>query len=164
MPGRNWVKGFLNRHTRLAVRRANLIKRARAELSRETVEDFFNNYTQVAYDIPPENIFNYDETNLRDEPKAVKALFRRGIKYAEKVGDSSKSAISIMFCGTAAGTLLPPYVVYKSKYCYHGWCKGGPQGTKYSATHSGWFDCCMFRNWFFDILLPHARRLLGRKA
>ena len=164
MPGRHWVKLFLERHPRLAARRANLIKRARAEVSRQTVEEFFNNYTQVAHDIPPENIFNYDKTNLRDEPKTRIGLFRRGTKYAEQVGDSSKSAISIMFCGTASGTMLPLYVVYSSKYCYHGWCKGGPEGTKFSATPSGWFDCCMFRNWFFDILLPYARRLLGQKA
>jgi hypothetical protein len=40
--------------------------------------------------IPPENMFNYDETNLRDNPGAQKAIFRRGCKFAEQVGEHTK--------------------------------------------------------------------------
>ena len=40
-PGPDFVKGYLKRHPRLAVRTANLIKRSRAELSKKIVDDFF---------------------------------------------------------------------------------------------------------------------------
>ncbi len=53
-----------------------------------------------------------------------------------------------MFCGSAAGVLLPPYVVYKSKNVYDSWCAGGPKGTAYSCTASGWFDMFTFTDWF----------------
>ncbi len=64
-PGRFFVECFLRRHPTLTVRTANLIKRSRAALSVADVEDFFNRFEVTAADIPPENIYNYDETNLR---------------------------------------------------------------------------------------------------
>lgn len=163
-PGVDFVKGFLKRHTALSKRRASLIKRARAQVSWETVDAFFDYYEKTAEEVPAKNVFNYDETNLRDDPGAVKAIFKKGIKYAEQVGDHSKSAISVMFCGSAAGQLLPPYVVYKGANTYPGWCKNGPAGSVYTATKSGWFDAFAFRDCFEKIFLPHLKRLEGKKV
>ncbi len=42
--------------------------------------------------------------------------------------------------------------------------EGGPAGTKYDCTKSGWFDKVTFKNWFFQILLPHARQRPGPKV
>ena len=125
LPGWDFVLGFLERHKELSERTASLIKRARAQLSREIVEDFFTLYSQTADGIPPENIFNYDETNLQDNPGKEKAIFRRGVKYAEKVNDNTKTSISVMFCGSAAGDMLPPYIVYQGANMYESWCRGG---------------------------------------
>jgi hypothetical protein len=36
-------------------------------------------------------IFNYDETNLADNPNANKFLYRRGVKYPDKVVNYTKS-------------------------------------------------------------------------
>ena len=85
----------------------------------------------------PENIWNYDETNLSQNPGTVKAIFKRGIKYAEEVRDQSKNSISVMFCGSASGELMPPYVVYRGNYCYPTWGQGGAPGVHYGATPSG---------------------------
>jgi hypothetical protein len=41
MPGLDFVSGFLQRHAALTVRKANLVKRSRAEVSQDTVRDFF---------------------------------------------------------------------------------------------------------------------------
>ena len=85
----------------------------------------------TAEGVPPENIFNYDETYLLDDPGAVKAIFKRGVKYAEQVGDHSKTAISVI-CGSAAGELLPPYVIYKGENYYRAWGSNGPPGARYT--------------------------------
>ena len=69
-----------------------------------------------------------------------------------------------MFCGTATGELLPLYVVYKAGRVWSTWKEGGPEGTKYDCTKSGWFDKITFENWFFRILLPHARNRPGPKV
>lgn len=36
----------------------------------------------------------------------------------------SKSATSVMVCGSADGVLLPPYVIYKSLHLYDTWKNG----------------------------------------
>jgi hypothetical protein len=127
------------------------------------VKEFFSRFSKTVKDIPPSNIFNYDETNLQDNPGCVKAIFKKGTKYAEHVRNHSKSAISVMFCGSATGQLLPPYVVYKGQNVYEAWCVGGIKGSAYSSTPSGWFDGFTFKDWFVKIFLQASRKLEGKK-
>lgn len=68
-----------------------------------------------------------------------------------------------MFAGTASGVLLPPYVVYKGQNVYESWCTGGPKGTVYTSTPSGWFDNYIFVDWMKKVLIPYCRRLPGKK-
>jgi hypothetical protein len=76
-----------------------------------------------------------------------KAIFPTGAKYAEEIRESSKTSISVMFCGSAAGVLAPPYVVYKNAHYHHCWGQNGPEGAGYHATQSGWFDNFTFCEW-----------------
>jgi hypothetical protein len=39
-----------------------------------------------------------------------------------------------MFCGSATGVLLPPFVIYKSKRLFHEWCIGGPPDTGFDSS------------------------------
>ena len=145
-------------------RTASNIKRNRAAVSPAIVNEFFTNFQTVAEGVPGSNIFNYDETNLTDNPGAQKKfLFRKGVKYTEKVMDTSKTSISVMFAGSAAGQMLPPYVVYRGNNLWKSWCKNGPVGTRYSVTQRGWFDMQTFEDWFETIFLPIAKELPGRK-
>ena len=125
MPGKDWMTAFLKRHPEVTKRRANLLKRSRASVGPVEVTSFFDHWSKVVEGIPPENIWNYDETNFSEDPGAKICFFQRGTKYAEKVCDATKSAISVMFCGSASGKMLPPYVVYKVvvyilHFTYHG--------------------------------------------
>jgi hypothetical protein len=95
---------------------------------------------------------------------ARKAIVKKGSKYPEQVCDHTKSSISCMMCGPAKGEFLPPYVVYKGKNVYDSWCTGGPKGTVYTSSPTGWFDMFIFEDWFFKIFLPAARRLTGKKV
>jgi hypothetical protein len=111
-----------------------------------------------------ENILNYDETNLTDDPGKYKVICRRGCKYPEKILNSSKVGISLMFAGFANGDMMPPFVVYKSTHLWDSWMKGGPEGTRYNRSKSGWFDGVCFLNWFNTIAFPILRRLEGKKV
>lgn len=177
IPGADWAYNLLERHKNAYGQRvATNIKRARAAVSKKTLEQFFNNIENVIKDIPSSNIFNYDESNLADDPGKKRCIYRRGVKYPEKVMNHSKSCTTIMVCGSADGTLLPPYVIYKSLHLYDTWKENGPvrdpcctkaccsQGTRYNRTSSGWIDGETFRDWFKTVFLPHAKRLEGRKA
>ena len=75
-------------HRELTIRSASLLRRSKAAVSPQIVNEFFDRFEKVAAGVPPENICNYDETNLRDDPGVKKAIFQRGVKYTEQVRDS----------------------------------------------------------------------------
>ncbi|CAG5009206.1 unnamed protein product [Parnassius apollo] len=126
--------------------------------------EYFENLRETIKDVPASNILNFDETNLSDNPGNSKCIFKRGVKYPERVLNSTKGAISIMFSGTAAGEILPVYVVYKADNLYSEWIQGGPRHTRYNHTKSGWFDSQTFEDYFKRIVLDWASGLPGKKV
>ncbi|KAJ8940498.1 hypothetical protein NQ318_004437 [Aromia moschata] len=107
-------------------------------------------------DVKSINLYNYDETNVTDDPGTKTVIVPRNTKRVERVQEHSRASISIMVCGNANGDLLPPMVVYKALNIYENWTQGCPVGTKYASSASGWFDMNLFETWFFSILLPHV--------
>lgn len=163
-PGDWWVRNFLQRYKdQLTLRSTQNITKARAEKTLEEFEEYFLNLEISLRDIPPSNIMNYDETNVSDDPGSTKSIFRRGIKYPERIINHSKGCISLMFAATAEGELLPPYVVYKSENLWSEWCRGGPEGARYNRSKSGWFDSVAFLDWFKTIVIPWASKIDGQK-
>lgn len=126
--------------------------------------EYFRNLEQTLQDVPPSNILNFDETNLTDDPGSSKCLFRRGVKYPERVLNSTKGAISLMFSVTADGVSLPVYVVYKAENLYSEWVQGGPRDTRFNRTRSGWFDSTVFEDYFKTIVLNWATSAPGKKV
>lgn len=177
LPGIDWAYSLLKRHrNEYSKRIATNIKKARAAVSRQSLGEYFANLENVIKDVPPANIFNYDESNVSDDPGKKIGIFKRGVKYPEKAMNFSKSATTIMVCGSADGVLLPPYIIYKSVHLYDTWKERAPsgqpccdkpccsQGSRFNRTTSGWIDGPTFRDWFISSFLPHARRLPGRKV
>ena len=62
-PGDDWVANFMGRH-RLTNRIATNIQRKCAQISKEQLQEYFNNLEQEFKDAPASNIWNYDKTNL----------------------------------------------------------------------------------------------------
>ncbi|KAJ8911832.1 hypothetical protein NQ315_012562 [Exocentrus adspersus] len=71
--------------------------------------------------------------------------------------DSSKTATSVMFACSAAGDLLPVYIVYKADHIWSTWTGNGLPGARYNRSRSGWFDGNIFEYWFMNIILPYFR-------
>jgi hypothetical protein len=150
-PGKDWVRSFTRRwRHKVKVKKPSNIKRCRAKVSPQMLKDFFANLTPNLEDVDAAHFFNYDESNLKDDPGADDCFFAGNSKYYEQVRNHSKTSISIMFCCSAAGKMLPPMVVYKSGTgaVYQSWCEGGPAGTTYAASKNGWFDMSKFNQWF----------------
>ncbi|CAH2011985.1 unnamed protein product [Acanthoscelides obtectus] len=123
MPGCDWVKSFLKRHPQLSRRIAQNISHARAASDEEIINNFFDNLEVELDGIPASNIWNYDETNLVDDPGQTKVVTKRGTKYPERIRNSSKACTSLMVCGNAEGQIAPVYVNYKSQKL---WTENGP--------------------------------------
>ena len=137
LPGYYWYRGFIKRYKNsLTVRKPQNVKRNRAKITSNDINEYFDELAKVVDGLKPENILNYDETNMTDDPGSSKIICRRSTKRAEKIIDSSKTSVSVMFTGSAAGKLLPPYIVYKSKKFYNTWLENGPEGAVYNQNLS----------------------------
>ena len=156
LPGRDWMSSFIKRH-HLTTRIADNVKSVRVEVNGEVIEEYFDSLEESLQDVEPQNIYNYDETNLTDDPGAKKVITRRGRKRIERKIDHSKSSTSLMFCGNALGEFLPCMVVYKAENLYQGWTEGAPPGTCFDTTKSGWFDGRTFGIWFKNVFVPHLK-------
>ena len=165
LPGIGWLRGFIKRHN-LVTRFADNVTPAKFEIDEALLNTFFDRLSETLHGVPPDNIFNFDETNLTDDPTRKKCLVRRGLRRVEKKTSHSKQAFSVMFAGNATGTFLSPMVVYKvtSGNMYDGWMEGGPPNSVYRSTKSGWFDTTTFETWFFQVFLPFADTLQGPKV
>lgn len=163
-PGIEWFSSFLRRNPNLTERMCENVKRVRAGVNRETLNEYFDNLEVSLQGIPPSNIINFDETNFCDDPGQVKVVSKRGVKHVERIVDTSKTSISVMMAAAANGDLLPPYIVYKAKHLYPTWTENGVPGAAYNRNASGWFDLPLFDDWFEKILLPFVKKLEGRKA
>uniref|UniRef100_A0A1B0GJE9 HTH CENPB-type domain-containing protein n=1 Tax=Lutzomyia longipalpis TaxID=7200 RepID=A0A1B0GJE9_LUTLO len=165
IPGPDWAANFLKRHKSvLSERTSKSISYARAANNEDTINNYFNHIESQLADVPPSNIWNYDETNLSDDPGSRKVITRRGTKYPEEIRNSSKSNISIMFCGNAEGVLAPLYVNYKSEQMWDSWVEGGPEDCRYNRSNSGWFDGKVFEDWFTTLMLPILKAQEGVKV
>lgn len=163
MPGERWARNFLERHN-FTMRATQNIKRNRAAKTIDELSTYYRNLETSIKDVPGHNILNFDETNLSDDPGLPKSIFKRGTKHPERVLNSSKTSISIMFSVTGDGECLPPYVVYKAEHLWSQWCDHGPPNARYNRTKSGWFDMVCFDDWFKTIVLPWANSREGPKV
>ena len=164
-PGIEWTRLFLNRQKdTLSPRICQNIGAKRFNVSRTTVDDFFQNLAEVMRDVSPECIVNYDETNISDSPGGDSQLFKRGSKRSYRTMNSSKVGVSMMYSVSANGDRLRPYVVYKAKRVSPTWVVGGNREIFYNATPSGWFDSPTFEDWFTKVALPYFRNLNGNKV
>uniref|UniRef100_A0A7M5VFA7 HTH CENPB-type domain-containing protein n=1 Tax=Clytia hemisphaerica TaxID=252671 RepID=A0A7M5VFA7_9CNID len=69
-PSEDWVRRFIARH-KLTVRYADNVKPDRCIMADEVLE-FYDHLKEEIGDVPPENIFNFDETNFQDNPSKRK--------------------------------------------------------------------------------------------
>ena len=166
LPGKDWLTKFMKRNN-LTKRVADNIRRSRVTaMNPGKVNSYFDYLERELLGLPPTNIFNYDETNLTDDPGSKTVIVSRGRRRIQSIMEHSKQSTSVMFSGNAAGDYLPAMVVYKTASCetYEGWCQDGPTDAVYDSTESGWFDSRTFCRWFFEIFLPHTCQLEGPVA
>ncbi|KAI4460651.1 hypothetical protein MML48_5g00008305 [Holotrichia oblita] len=134
-PGPDFLDSFIKRNN-LSVRMASNIKRSGSSVDHNDILDFINNIDLAIKEVKSTNFYNYDETNVTDDPGSRKVVVPRNTKRVERVQEHSRATISLMVCENASGDLLPPMVVYKALNLYDNWTQRGLQGTKYARTCS----------------------------
>ncbi|KAF2888621.1 hypothetical protein ILUMI_17552, partial [Ignelater luminosus] len=97
------------------------IKQNRAAVSPNTISDYFNELGKELQGVSPQNILNYDQTNLSDDSGKKTIIAKQGCKYPERLMNSTKSFIF------DDGTILPPYIVYRTKQVHNSLAEDRPQ-------------------------------------
>lgn len=88
--------------TNLTQNAAVNIKRSRATVSREIILKFFDDVKKKLSETTPVRIFNFDKTNITNDPAAKWVLEFREPKRVEWVKVHSKAFVSTMFGISAA--------------------------------------------------------------
>ena len=154
VPGEDWGYGFMKRHKdKIKNRLCQNITKKRAAVDSEVINNYFQELEKSLAGVFPENIINYDETNLSDDPGRRRLIFKRGARYPVRIINGTKASTSLILAGTAAGHVLPVYVVYKSDNLWSTWTEGGPPRARYNRTKSGWFENVTFVDWNRSTLL-----------
>ena len=159
-PGIDYIRNFEKRWRHiLSKRKPVILTLAKAKsLNEDVIRKFFdlvgNVYENNGLDKCPEAIYNLDETGFNTDPSGATCFFKRGIRNSVLLNPScGKTTYTVLLCGNANGScLLPPFVVYKAKNLHDTWCKGGPDGTDYATSASGWMEKEQFENWMLKFV------------
>ena len=125
LAGKKWMQGFMKRHKELANRIPEKTSLARAiGFNRSKVQLFFDTLTNQLFDengnrkIPPEHIFNVDETGITVCQKAQKIIGKRGKKNVGIMTSAEKGKnITVVCCVSAAGFMYRPFFYLSESTC-----------------------------------------------
>jgi len=171
IPGNDWWSLFLKRwKCDLSIRKPQHLSTNRATAATpeaisawfDQVESFISK-TGLA-EMPSEELQDYlwncDETGFCSAQACSKILARRGDKNVqETIGGSGREYFTVLTAGSAGGEILPPYFVYKAKNLWTRWMQGGPDGSHYTVSDSGWMEAANFLQWFKKMFVPAVKNL-----
>lgn len=159
--GRSWLRLFLKRHPNLFFRRPTGTSIARMKgFNKENVNEFFdlleNSFDKIQY--PATNVYNVDETGISVVPsKMPEILALKGKKQIGTVTSAERgSTITCVICMSAAGTFVPPMMIFPRKRDNSLLMKGAPLGAIQACHPSGWIQLDLFTQWF-EHFLRHVK-------
>lgn len=115
--GRGWCDRFLCRYPLLTPRSAQVIKRARNDITDSAVSAFFARCARAVVEngAGSARIFNVDETSFEQNAKSRKVIARRGSRNVWSRSVDTSFHLTIVACGSAEGYMLPPLFIVPGK-------------------------------------------------
>jgi len=151
MAGTDWLKGFLSRQPQLSLRVPQATSLSRAVgFNRPKVEAFFAVYKSVLENqaFNPSTIWNMDESGITNVQKPVKIIGTKGLRQVGKMTSGERGTTVTVVCAmSAAGSFIPPMVIFPRKRMAEGLMRGAPTGAIAAVSDSGWTDSTLFVRW-----------------
>ena len=156
-----WWNSFRTRHPKLTLRHAEPLSYARAIANDpKVINKYFDLLEQTIHENGltnrPSQIFNCDETGLPLTQQPPKVVAHVGQKHPYTVTSGDKAQITVLACGNAAGSSIPPMVIFDRKSLKPEMTIGEVPSTFYGLSESGWIDTELFEEWFKNHFLLHA--------
>lgn len=157
----SWWRRFRERHPQLTLWTAMPLSYARAMATDEhVINQYFDILEATLTDNGildhPHCIFNCDETGMPLNPKSLKVVDVVGAKHPSYVTGNGKDQITVLACTNAAGSTLPPFVIFDRQTLTPSMTKGEVPSSSYGLSSKGWINQGLFSDWFNKHFLVHC--------
>ena len=149
MAGRDWISSFMKRHP-LSLRKPEGCSLARnTAFNRENVGRFYQNlkevYEKYAAFSDGTRVYNLDETGITTVATPPKVISAKGQRQVAQVQAAERgSLVTVCSIISAAGTALPPAMIFPRKNFVQRMIAGAPPGTLGLAAQSPWMTGELF--------------------
>ena len=152
-----WFYGFMRRWPALRVIRPRslAINRAIATTSARITKYYEElNRILTKYDLKDKAqfIYNVDETGFNQEHAPLRVI--SGSKRSPSIVSCRSATTTLLACGSAQGTSLPPYLIFKGKNFSTELSEGSLPGSRFKMTDSGWSNGVVFRDFLSKHFIP----------
>jgi len=159
---RGWLEGFIKRWPELKVLRPRSLDLARAKSpSEEKIDNYFTELSEIMkkYNLEdkPHLIFNVDEKGVSPNHTPPSIVAPTDIKVLSVTTGKSETT-TIIGSGSASGTCIPPYFVFKGKRWNSELLNEGTPGVSGTVSETGWNNSVIFR----DYLQNHFYKVCSR--
>lgn len=161
LAGKDWVRGFRQRHPKIVLRKPEATSAARAQaFNKIHVSKFYEilEEEQKTYLYLPHRVFNVDETGLMTvQTKSSKVFALKGRRQVGSLTSAERGVLStFVVCMSAGGMFIPPFVIFPRQRMKIELQDGAPPGTAFACHPSGWMQTEIFSEWF-DHFLKFAK-------
>ena len=156
-----WWESFRRRHPTFKLRTAEKLAYVRMVSSSPEILDYYFDLleaTLIENDLidKPCQIYNVDESGMPLDPDSLKIVAECGAKHSRTLATGSKTSITVVSCCSAAGSTIPPMVIFDRKTLNPKLTIGEVCGTMYGMSKNGWIDTELFSLWFSEHFLAYA--------
>ncbi|XP_065085084.1 jerky protein homolog-like [Ochlerotatus camptorhynchus] len=156
VPGDDFFVNF-KRRNQLSQKKPQAVEVARKQcVDPFAIADYFELLKEVTQHLPPDRIYNMDETSFCLDPSRVLVVGEKGKAAHRVTAGPGRENYSVLMGANAAGDKLPPLIIFKAKNVWDSWLadkKIEYPGMSYAATPNGWMDTETFTNYFRSTFL-----------
>lgn len=157
VPGDDYFLNFKRRHG-LSQKKPQSVEVARKRAADPfVISHYFELLQEVTHNVPPERIYNIDESSFCLDPSRVKVVGEKGKAAHRVTAGPGRENFTVLMGGSASGNKLPPLIIFKGKSIWDSWMAKTDEefsGITYAATENGWMNSETFSNYFQRSFLP----------
>ena len=158
-----WWRGLKQRHPDFSLRSPEATSSGRhMAMTRLRLARYYAELNSVLqkHDLKDKGakIWNMDETGLSLTHKPPKIIAKKGSKAVHSKVSTSRELITVIACGNADGSVIPPHVIVpgKTKRSLNSYdIENAPVGTNISVSDSGWTKVGIGLLWFAETFLAN---------